>query len=112
LLNIIEQKHIPITLARAGEALHFDHGIEGRILNPVDDVVAKKLPYDINETSVILRLDYRNISFLFTGDAGFYTEDSLMTQNAPIDVDILKVGHHGSKNASSETFLKAVTPKV
>ena len=111
LLNTVRRKNIPLVLAHAGEKIIFDNGITAEILNPNENVAGKEFK-EVNETSVVLRLDYKNTSFLFTGDAGFPTEEQLLARGAPIDVDVLKVGHHGSRYASSETFLKAVTPRI
>ncbi|MDO8558321.1 MAG: ComEC/Rec2 family competence protein [bacterium] len=111
LLNVVGQKNIPVVLARAGEKITFDSGITAKILSP-KEIVAEELFKEINESSIIVRLDYGKTSFLFTGDAGFPTEEDLVSRDAFLDVDVLKVGHHGSKYASGETFLRAVSPRV
>ncbi len=64
---------------------------------------------DLNGSSMILRMDYKNTSYLFTADTTYDTEQLLLDKD--IDVDVLKVAHHGSKHASSYNFLKQVTPK-
>ena len=63
---------------------------------------------DLNNTSIVLRLDYGEVSFLFTGDATDKTEEKILNKN--IDVDILKIGHHGSRYSSTSDFLKKVNP--
>ena len=63
---------------------------------------------DLNNTSIVLRLDYGEVSFLFTGDATDKTEEKILNKN--IDVDVLKVGHHGSRYSSTQDFLKKVNP--
>jgi len=67
---------------------------------------------NINNLSIVARLDYRELSVLFTGDLEHEGEQYLIT-NYPefLDCDILKVGHHGSKTASSLSFIKAVDPQ-
>lgn len=67
---------------------------------------------DLNERSVVLHLLEGETSVLLTGDIGFQTEKSLVSQGLLRDVDILKVGHHGSKYASSLEFLEVVRPEV
>src|SRR5437868_1217824 len=59
-----------------------------------------------NANSVVTRLDYRDFSMLLTGDAEAETEARLMNAGANIRAKVLKVGHHGSRYASSENFLK------
>jgi len=57
-------------------------------------------------------LDFGKTSFLFTGDIEKGGEEELLARGAPLAATVLKVGHHGSRNATSEPFLDAVNPKV
>jgi beta-lactamase superfamily II metal-dependent hydrolase len=66
---------------------------------------------DDNDNSVLLKLKYGKASFLFTGDCGWKCENEIM-KTEKIDVDVLKVGHHGSKYSSSERFLEKTTPAI
>lgn len=66
---------------------------------------------DLNNTSIVLRLDYQNTSFLFTGDATDITEKILLKKKQNLKVDVLKVGHHGSKYSTTTDFLNATNPK-
>jgi beta-lactamase superfamily II metal-dependent hydrolase len=59
-----------------------------------------------NANSVVTRLDYGEFSILLTGDAEAQTEQRLAEQGARLEARVLKVGHHGSKYASSEDFLR------
>ncbi|MGH9943177.1 MAG: ComEC/Rec2 family competence protein [Pyrinomonadaceae bacterium] len=59
-----------------------------------------------NANSVVVRLDYGDFSLLLTGDAEAQTEQRLISNGARLDADVLKVGHHGSKYATSEEFLR------
>ena len=69
---------------------------------------------DQNEASIVMRMDYRSLSVLFTGDIASSTEEQVinLTDKSILDCDILKVCHHGSKNSSSPNFLKEVNPKL
>ena len=67
--------------------------------------------WEANDNSVVFRLDYGVNSFLFTGDAGFKTEKDMIADGHDLNIDYLKVAHHGSKNSTSEDFLQAVTPE-
>ena len=64
---------------------------------------------NINDWSIVLRIDYGNTSFLFTGDASEVAE-SICWQAEDLDSDVLKVGHHGNSSSSTSSFLKAVSP--
>jgi len=67
---------------------------------------------DLNHNSLVLRLDYGEVSFLFTGDADKDAEASMISAGLPLQVTILKVGHHGSRYSSSPAFLAQVKPEV
>lgn len=59
-----------------------------------------------NANSVVTRLDYGDFSMLLTGDAEAETEARMMEAGANLKAKVLKVGHHGSRYASSEKFLR------
>jgi len=67
---------------------------------------------DINETSIVSRLSYGDFDALFVGDMGFSTEEALVASGVLGKVELLKVGHHGSKYASSAEFLDTVHPAL
>ena len=67
---------------------------------------------DLNDYSVCTRLDYGNISWLFTGDLTEKGEELLVRSGADIDVSALKVGHHGSSGSSGRLFLSRVSPSL
>ncbi len=64
----------------------------------------------LNNYSAVLKLAYKDISFLFTGDAEKLSEKEMLDNNRNINATVLKVGHHGSKTSSSPDFLEAVKP--
>jgi competence protein ComEC len=66
---------------------------------------------DRNETSLVLCLKIHAFSVLFTGDAGFATEETLLHRPERLHCSIMKVGHHGSRYASSDRFICATAPK-
>jgi competence protein ComEC len=69
--------------------------------------------YDnLNNYSAVLRVTYGETSFLFTGDAEVLPEREMLAGNLPLEADVLKVGHHGSRTSTSESFLKEVDPSV
>ena len=67
---------------------------------------------DVNNQSLILRVDYGSNAFLFTGDAETATEDEILRSGARIRSTVLKAAHHGSRTASSPAFVYAVSPEV
>lgn len=67
---------------------------------------------DPNNGSLVLRVDYGETSFLFTGDMEQKAEADLLAAGANVKADVLKAGHHGSPTSSSEAFLEAVDASV
>ena len=66
---------------------------------------------DPNNASVVLLLRNGKTSFLFTGDAETEAEEELLENGMELRADVYHAGHHGSRTASSETFLDAVKPE-
>ncbi|MFW6116302.1 MAG: MBL fold metallo-hydrolase [bacterium] len=67
---------------------------------------------DLNNDSIVLRLVYGDIVFLFTGDAEGEAERSLVASGQKLDSTVLKVGHHGSRSSTTSPFLEQVSPEV
>ena len=65
-----------------------------------------------NDRSLVLRLDWRGISLLLTGDLGAAGEAVVLARSLPLRATILKVGHHGSRYSSTEPFLDAIRPAL
>jgi len=107
-LQTIKQKKIPFALARAGDTIALGEGLNLQVLAPEDPLLS-----DLNSNSVVTRLVYGEISFLFTGDIEKDAEDRMLKQPGTIlKSTVLKVPHHGSNTSSSVSFLKAVSPEV
>lgn len=67
---------------------------------------------DQNEQSIITLVKYRGYKLLFMGDATINNEQLLLAKYDLSNVDILKVGHHGSKTSSSEAFMQVTNPRI
>ncbi len=92
---------------KRGDILMFA-GLVFHVLNPVSNAGD-----DLNNGSVVLRLVYDGISFLFMGDAEASAEAGMMASSfSPLQATILKVGHHGSRSSSGPAFLALVMPEV
>jgi len=66
---------------------------------------------DLNSWSAVVKLDFGNSSYLFTGDADRISEKDMIDNGMFLKADVLKVGHHGSYSSTSQEFLKEVSPK-
>lgn len=65
-----------------------------------------------NDNSIVVKISYGNMSFLFPADASKNVEDQLIYSGYNLKSDVLMLGHHGSKYSSSKEFLKEVNPKL
>ncbi len=65
-------------------------------------------PENQNLASIVIQMEYGNMKYLFMGDAEKENEEARTWE----DIDVLKVGHHGSNTSSSEEFLKQVLPEI
>lgn len=84
-----------------------------RFLNRAHPEISRNNTHrDENNSSVVCRVDYAAISFLFTGDLESEGEDELLIAGVPLRATVLKVGHHGGKNGSTRRFLEAIQPKI
>jgi len=105
---LIEANKIKYSVGRGGRVIHFAENIVGYILNPFDPLLG-----DPNSDSVVMRLVYGDVSFLFTGDMERSGEERILRSSIySLQSSVLKVGHHGSSTSTSDEFLKAVQPRI
>ena len=64
-----------------------------------------------NDNSSVIYIELNNHKFLFMGDAGVEVEEDLIEKYNLQDIDVLKVGHHGSRTSSSQNFIDKMDPK-
>lgn len=107
LQEIVEKNQISLYTMKHGDMIHSTALGEMECLFPIyeDQAVESE-----NERSLVLRYVYGDTSVLFTGDLEAKQESLLERNNLIEETDILKVSHHGSKTASTESFLQALTP--
>lgn len=106
MLSLIEVKNIKYTLPSTGDMIAFDSEVKLEVLH------ANQEANDNNDASLVLKLTYGEVSFLFVGDAGIELENEILRDNVDVQATILKAGHHGSNTSSSAGFLQAVNPEV
>ena len=104
MLRALKEKEVDSKIAKAGENFEIED-LKIEVLGPV------KEGKNLNDTSLVLKMTYKNLSFLFTGDAEKTEESDIINAGYDLKADVLKVGHHGSRTSSSENFLKKVSPK-
>ena len=108
-ISICQAKKINVIYLRRGDLFNIGY-LKFETLHPSNKFISENA---MNNNSLVLRLDFFNTSILFTGDIEAIAEQELVHKcKSKLDVDILKVGHHGSNTSTSESFLEAVSPKI
>ena len=104
-----ENKGLMINSAKKGIEIQLDDDIKVQFLSPITNKYD-----DLNNWSAVIRLQYKDKVFLFTGDAEALLEKELLQNNNAsfLKANYLKVPHHGSSSSSSNDFLDVVDPEV
>lgn len=110
--EIIKNKNIRRENIFEGSQIKIGKFVGLEAFGPDLDYQGKAKNEERNDDSIVLRMDFGLNSFLFLGDVGFQKEKDFIFDQENIDVDFLKVAHHGSKNSSSSDFLKKATPQA
>jgi len=133
--KIVKEKNIKVVAASAGQEIDFGQSVKMDILEPsfasadakamadkkategeasVASAGAKVTAgkQDDNNSSIILFLSFGKDSFLFMGDAEDKEEIGLINAWPNLTAEVLKVGHHGSKNSTNQLFLDHIKPKI
>ena len=100
-IEAIENNDLEITIPEKGDTFTLGEANFEIIFPGIDSG-------DLNEASIITKMTYGKLKYLFTGDTTNNIEKQILTTN--IDIDVLKVAHHGSKYSSTKEFLQLATP--
>ncbi len=108
--KIIQEKNIKRIIVDKPIELDFFGKAKLRFIYPDKSFLEQTLK-NVHDSSLVSELDFENKKILFMGDAEQKIEQKLISENAISKIDILKVGHHGSKTSSKDFFLKIIQPK-
>lgn len=110
-LQLVESQKIPIYFVNSTEDLKVGKYLYIDIIWPAENLAG--IHFDnLNNASLSMRVLFQNQSIVLTGDAETEQEEEILISEDNIKGNILKAGHHGSKTASSDEFLKAVNPEI
>lgn len=117
LLSTAGSKNIPVTRCFEGDRIRLDDRTVMQVLNPPGNWPGDEESF--NNASLVLKLSYGHTSILFTGDVEAEVEERIVSSGTEddidvslLDVDVLKVAHHGSAYSSGKAFLDAVDPQA
>ncbi len=100
-VNAISNKNKKITVPKVGDKFNVGNAV-CEIMSIEDN------SKNLNACSIVIRMEYNGVSYLFTGDAEKENESA---RSWP-ETDVLKAGHHGSRTSSSQEFLNQVNPSI
>lgn len=115
---LVRQKRIPYAQAVRGQTLDMGDGVVLHVLNPpTTPAFGQSAEYGtgtddatINNYSTSLLVEYGRTRFILTGDAETEAEGAMLDARADLACDVLKAGHHGSRNATSDDWLARLQP--
>ena len=114
LYSLCSERNIAVQILKRGDSMDFG-AVKMHVLWPLEDTNGKKLTKteSINNYSIVARFDYNEHSSLFVGDLYASGETKVMNQCwGELDVDLLKVPHHGYATSSSTMFVELVSPQI
>ena len=106
-LLAVQAKGLKVTTASKGVSIPLE-GMTAEFLGPVGTAYE-----DLNNYSAVLKLTYKNIGFLFQGDAEVISEKEILKSDAAskLDAEVIKIGHHGSSSSTTPEYIDRVQPK-
>ncbi|MGG7619814.1 DNA internalization-related competence protein ComEC/Rec2 [Bacillus coreaensis] len=105
IIQLAKEKNISIIFVKNGMSWE-EKGATFKIVNPIIELE------DRNDNSVVIHVKLGGLFWLFTGDLEEQGEERLLREYPTLPVDVLKIGHHGSKSSTSASLLQAYHPKV
>ena len=103
MLDALERRNLKYIVPKVNDKLSLNN-------SNIDVIYVGSDVNNINDSSIVLKLNYFSNSFLFTGDLGSNKEKEILNSGANIKADVLKVGHHGSSYSTASLFLDKVNP--
>lgn len=111
-VEIVNKRNIKVQKIKIGERIKLENDLYINVLWPADDKLITQ--NTLNNNSIVMKLEYKDFSCLFTGDIEKIAEQELLKtlDKNELKSTILKVAHHGSKTSTTQQFLEAVKPKI
>lgn len=103
-----DKHNVPIGYIGDGDAFQSKGGIIIEVIYPVYGQSFR----DINDTSLVMSMEYKGVRFLFTGDIDMEAELDIIRRGRNVSAHVLNVAHHGSKFSTADIFLNEVSPTI
>lgn len=105
--NAIDNKGLSIEKVKQTDKFYFNESMTFEIL-----YVDNAEPSEPNNASIVVELTYVEQKYLFMGDAEGTVENKLLNKGLLKDIDVLKVGHHGSDTSTTDNFVNKILPEI
>lgn len=103
MLNALKQNNIGVNTAKSGVNILDIPDLK------IDIIAPNSTGYDdLNNYSAVVKIKFKNNSFLFMGDAESVSENEI---NTDVSANVIKIGHHGSSSSSQPSFISNVSPE-
>ena len=110
--GVLRDREHPVAVLHAGHRIQLNRKVTLETLYPPPEGLPAGVEKNANNGSLALRLDYGEVSFLLTGDIEADAERHLAAvAGDKLRADVLKVGHHGSRTSTTQSFLELVNPR-
>ena len=111
--DIVRKKNIKTIVVKKGDIIKIENNILLDILWPNSTNVIEE--NDLNNSSIVCKIHYKEFSILFTGDIEEAAESTIIEQyenTNSLRSTVLKIAHHGSKTSSTQKFIERVSPQI
>lgn len=113
MIKALKKKDLKINVIKEGtKSLDLGEGTKISVFSPLKAEYKKGSQQDFNNYSPVIKIEFGDTSFLFTGDAEKEVEEEILNKGYDVSADVLKFGHHGSSTSTSEAFFNAVNPSI
>lgn len=117
--DMIEEKGYDVEFAEEGDVFEIEEDITLEVMNPMKGLSPETYAFGtlsagiVNDVSMVMKLTYKEKTFLFTGDIYRGVENSLIDKfGEELDVDLVVAPHHGLGTSSSDDFIEATSPAL
>lgn len=110
-LEEIRERKIPLIIIDRPQKIVLGDDCYLEIISPRKSLLGRETD-NLNNSSIVAKLVYRQTKFLLAGDVEIEVEKELLAGGVDLTAQVLKTGHHGSDTSSSEGFLETVSPKI
>ena len=110
-LEIIRDCGIPLIIIDRPQTIKLGEDCRLDILYPRESILGKEVS-NLNNSSIVIKLIYKEAKFLLAGDIELETEQELLNSGIDLSAQVFKANHHGSDTSNSQEFLQAVNPEI